>query len=240
MRRRSVITFRPDMESLEAKQPLSAGVSSSVAASHAADKGKADAALSPTEGTPERVNHFVGFLVYRIAEPKIHFTNLTGPFQQVLVQKAQPVPGQTYNVLQIALRNGTAQTFNASDNLSVRLSGQKTSTPILTGNETWKPNQFIVFYVLTKKYYPIQDNLSGGFIFDLEGGNSVAIPGPSGIFLRLKYDPKTFAKTLNWIVTNGQGNATGNATGSGTLVANTAIWTFVSAKTNRLDFGGYF
>ena len=30
-----------------------------------------------------------------------------------------------------------------------------------------------------------------------------------GSFLRLKYDPATFAKTLNWIVAYGQGNETG-------------------------------
>jgi hypothetical protein len=234
MRRRLLITFRPDLDPLEAKQPLSAGVSTAMAATHAVEKAKTAASSS---ATPLAVQPHTGYLVYRIGQPKT-LTVLKPPFQQVLVQKTQPVPGQTYNILQIAVRNGTAQTFTSSSNFTVQLSGQTTETPILTGNETWQPNQYIVFYVLSKKYYPIQNTNAGGFIFHLDGAYSLAIPGPSAIFLRLKYDPKTFAHTLDSIVAYGQGsqNATGNRFG----VPNTAIWTFVSAKTQRIDFGGYF
>ena len=71
--------------------------------------------------------------------------------------------------------------------------------PILTGNEQWKPQQVIVFYVLTKKYYPLAQ-VPGGFQLDLGGRSSTLVPGPSGIFLRLTYNPATFARTLDWIV----------------------------------------
>jgi hypothetical protein len=162
---------------------------------------------------------------------------LIPPFQQVLVQTTQPVPGQTYNVLQIALKNGTSQTFNAQSGFRVRLTTQKQSVPILTGNEVWKPNQVIVFYVLTKKYYPLPE-VAGGFEFNLGGLSSTLVPGPSAIFLRLKYNPATFARTLNWIVAYGQGNQ--NGIGSKFGLPNTATNEFVAARTNRLDFGGRF
>jgi hypothetical protein len=80
--------------------------------------------------------------------------------------------------------------------------------------------------------------VTDGFEFDLGGARSVGIPGPSGIFLRLKYNPATFARTLNAIVAYGQG-AEGGA-GVRTGLADTAIYEFLSAKTRRIDFGGYF
>ena len=83
-------------------------------------------------------------------------------------------------------------------------SGEAHWYPILTGNQQWKPGQFIVFYVLTKKYYPVNPQVSAGFTFNFAPGR-VAIPGPSGIFLRLPYKPATFAKTLDWIVAYGPG-----------------------------------
>ncbi len=42
--------------------------------------------------------------------------------------------------------------------------------PILTGNEQWKPGQILVFYVLTKKYYPVSE-VAGGFQFNLAAGH---------------------------------------------------------------------
>ena len=120
--------------------------------------------------------------------------HLVPPFQQVLVQAKPPVPGRTYNVLSVAVRNHTSRTFTAQDHFSVRLSGQSHATPILTGDEQWKPGQFMVFYVLTHQYYPAHPVVSGGFEFDLDGSTGVAIPGPSGIFLRLPYRPATFAR----------------------------------------------
>ena len=136
--------------------------------------------------------------------------NLVPPFQQVLVQSAQPVPGQEYNVLYVVVKNGTAQTFTASNGFTVNLNNQARSLtfPILTGTQQWKPNQWIVFYVLTKKYYPVSF-VPGGFELFLGGRRSTLVPGPSGIFLRLIYKPATFARTLDWIVAFGQGAAVG-------------------------------
>lgn len=158
--------------------------------------------------------------------------DLKPPFQQVLVQSAQPVPGQVYNVLSLAMRNSTAQTFNASSGLEVGLSqngsGDHRWYPILTGNQQWKPGQFIVFYVLTKKYFPVSNEVSGGFAFNFAPGLT-AKPGPSGIFLRLPYKPATFAKTLDWIVAYGPGAEGGKGAKLG--LPDTAIWEFVSSKT---------
>ena len=102
-----------------------------------------------------RRNRTTGYLVYRITNPNRFNNKLIPPFSQVLVQSRQPVPGQVYNVLYVAVRNGTAQTFDASSGFTVKFPGQPASFPILTGSEQWKPGQEFVFYVLTKKYYPL-------------------------------------------------------------------------------------
>jgi hypothetical protein len=88
-----------------------------------------------------------------------------------------------------------------------------------------------------KKYYPVRE-VSGGFQVDLGGTGSTLVPGPSGIFLRLKYDPATFARTLNWIVAYGPDNQGG--VGSKYGLPDTAIDEFVAARRDRLDFGGLF
>ncbi len=147
------------------------------------------------------------FLAFRITNTSSPLTvNLKPPFQQVLVQSRQPVPGQVYNVLYVVVKNGTAQTFTASNGFTVRLTSQSKAQayPILTGNQQWKPDQWFVFYVLTKKYYPVSE-VAGGFQLDLGGASLTLVPGPSGIFLRLTYDPNTFARTLDWIVAYGPG-----------------------------------
>ena len=115
---------------------------------------------------------------------------------------------------------------------------ERTTVPILTGNEQWKPGQRFVFYVLTKKYYPLPSEVHSGFEFDLGGARSVAIPGPSAIVLRIKYNPATFSRTLDSIVAFGPGNQGGVGAKFG--LPNTAINEFLFAQTNRNDFGGYF
>jgi hypothetical protein len=234
MRKRPITKFRPGLERLEEKRVLSASPSTAHSVS---------AHLTiPPEGQkpypPEGQKPYYGYLLYRITNPDPFNDKLIPPFTQVLVQARQPVPGQVYNVLQVSVRNGTAKTFDASSEFRVRFPGQKASFPILTGSEQWKPGQIFVFYVLTKKYYPISKVVDDGFEFDLDGARSVALPGPSGIFLRLKYNPATFAKTLNWIVAYGPGAEGGLGPKVG--LPDTAISEFVSAKTRRSDFAGYF
>jgi hypothetical protein len=178
-----------------------------------------------------------GYLVYRITNPLGPPNTLAPPFGHVLVQARPPVPGQTYNILQVALKNGTKQTFDASSGFMVRTPYSQ-YFPILTSGETWKPGQDIIFYVLSKKYYPFGNQVSGGFQFLLGGAWSSAVPGPSGIFLRIIYNPSTINKILDYAVTRGPG-AEGGA-GIPTGLADTAIYAFVSAKEKRNDFGGYF
>jgi hypothetical protein len=197
--------------------------------------------MTPKHGRHRNTPGAFGYQAFRVTNTP-HQTpyKLVPPFQQVLVQSRQPVPGQVYNVNDVTVKNGTSVTFTASDHFTVRMTNQPRSFggfPILTGDEQWKPGQILVFYVLTKKYYPVSF-VGGGFQFNLGGRSSTTIPGPSAIFLRLKYDPATFARTLNWIVAYGQGNQTGNGAQFG--LPNTSINQFVDARTHRPDFAGHF
>jgi hypothetical protein len=96
----------------------------------------------------------------------------------------------------------------------------------------------IVLYILSKKYYPLSPQVAAGFQVNLGGRSSTLVPGPSGIFLRLNYNPATFARTLDWIVAFGQGAQLGKGPKFG--LPDTAINEFVSARTRRMDFGGRF
>jgi hypothetical protein len=261
MRKRPITKTSPDLEPLEERRPLSASGSTaplgSKAGAHPTAAHPAETSGSPvavptglitpahtvSRGqrsiSPKAVKPNHGFLVYRITNPTPFNAKLTPPFSgHVLVQSAEPVPGQVYNVLYVAVRNGTAQTFDASSGFRVKFPGQRNSFPILTGSEQWKPGQEFIFYVLTKKYYPPPQVVSSGFDFNLGGAYSAAIPGPSGIFLRLTYNPATINRVLDSIVAFGPGAEGGAGIKFG--LPDTAIYEFVSAKTNRLDFGGYF
>jgi hypothetical protein len=234
MPRRTTTKIRLSFERLEEKQLLSAGASISHAVTtHAAERRAL--AVDARKAHDQKPTKFLAFRVTNTPSETAY--PLIPPFQQVLVQTDKPVPGQVYNVLQIALKNGTSQTFTASSGFRVKLTTQQQSLPILTGSEEWKPKQVIVFYVLTKQYYPVPE-VSGGFEFDLGGASSTLVPGPSAIFLRVKFNPATFAKTLNWIVAYGPGNEGG--AGSKYGLPNTAINEFVAATTDRNDFGGHF
>ncbi|MGP0066241.1 MAG: hypothetical protein ACLQGP_21890 [Isosphaeraceae bacterium] len=248
MHRQRITRFRPDIERLEGKQLLSASpLTTHVAHPDAEAKVPAlhsDASLKGHRAAVELARKQstlpIRFLAFRITNTSSPLTvNLKPPFQQVLVQSKQPVPGQVYNILYVAVKNGTAQTFTASNGFTVRLTSQSKAHayPILTGNEQWKPDQWFVFYVLTKKYYPVSE-VAGGFQLNLGGASSTLVPGPSGIFLRVKYDPAKFAGTLNWIVAYGPG-AQGGA-GPKVGLPDTAINEIVAANTHRIDYAGHF
>jgi hypothetical protein len=230
MRQRSTMRFRPGFEQFEEKQLLSAGSLTTHAGPQTKDLRRQPAPV----GT-------YGYLAFRVTNtPWQTPYKLVPPFQQVLVQSRQPMPGQVYNVNTVTVKNGTSQTFTASNGFTVRMTNQPRSFrgfPILTGNEQWKPGQILVFYVLIKKYYPVSF-VAGGFQLDLGGRSSTLVPGPSGIFLRLKYNPATFARTLNWIVAFGQGNQVGKGAQYG--LPNTSINEITDARTRRIDFAGHF
>jgi hypothetical protein len=254
--------FHPDLERFEERQLLNA----TALGAHAAHLQNRSASLTrhpsrkpvapgtigdtATAHTAGRIgNNFrnpqagaYGYLAFRVTQRPY---KLVPPFQQVLVQHAKPVPGQVYNVLYLALKNGTSQTFNASSGFTVRIPGftgtqrvAQKGFPILTGNEQWKPGQVIVFYNLSKKYYPLSPQVAAGYQVNLGGRSSTLVPGPSAIFLRLKYNPATFARTLDWIVAFGQGAQLG--TGPKFGMPDTAINEFVDARTIRIDYGGHF
>jgi hypothetical protein len=239
MHQRPIVNFRPGLESLEPKQlmsvqPLAAplrlrarAAALREAAKAAVDsqvimdvqpqgvKAEASASAPGSQGPTFRVD--------RITNPTPINHVLTPPFQQVMVQSNPPIPGGTYNIYFVSMRNSTRLTFDADSGLYVRFSGQNKehAYPILTGDQQWKPNEVFVFYVLTKQYYPPRPIVSDGFEFNLAGSRGIAIGGPSGIFLRIKYDPARFPRMLDWIVTRGPG-AYGHRTG----IADTAIWQF--------------
>jgi hypothetical protein len=227
VRHRPITKFQPEVERFEAKRLLNASSAGAAVSSHAAGADVRKPTSLPHSFFGFRVTNTPHDLQYK----------LYPPFQQVLVQAKQPVPGQVYNVLQVAVKNGTGQTFTASNGFTVKVPGSRQAFPILTGTQQWKPQQVIVFYILTKKYYLFKQ-VPGGFMFDLGGRSSTLIPGPSGIFLRLKYNPTTFARTLNWIVAFGQGNQLGQGSKFG--LPNTSINMIVAASTQRRDFGGHF
>jgi hypothetical protein len=243
MRRRPIAKFRPDLERFEAKQLLSAGPAATHAArAHpAATSGRAAGDATPQLAPSTQT----GYLVYRITNPSGRPVNFLPPFQHVLVQRIQPIPGHVYNVLFVAVRNGTAQTFTAKDDFTVRLPGFTGTKrvinrgfPVLTGDQVWKPGTWIIFYALSKKYYPLSPQVAAGFQLQAGGRSSTIVPGPSGIFLRLKYNPATFGRTLDWIAAFGPGAQAGNGPPVGLPTTNINV--LVSAKTNRQDFAGHF
>lgn len=218
MPRRSPRRRRPGVESLESRLSLSASPSpprlraaeiASLAAISPRLSARASRAItaslpSETVATDQAAGRL---RLMRITNPTPVNARLVPPFQQVLVQSAAPTPGRQYNVLFVSVRNSTGRELTSSDGLMVRLSGQKNAVPVLTDGQTWAPGDVRVFYVLTKQYYPVNNVVSGGFEFDL-GGNArgVAIPGPSGIFLRVIYVPDRFSRTLDGIVAFGPGS----------------------------------
>jgi hypothetical protein len=222
MRLRPLYTFRPGVERLEAKQTLSAGLSTSAVAA---------SALAQLAARAHQPLVLTGITMDRITNPTRQNAALIPPFQHVLVQSVPPVPGQVYNLLFLSVYNGTGRTFNASDGLTVKISNQTSAHAytILTGDQQWKPGQRIVFYLLTKKYYPLTPSKSAGFQFNFVSPRIQAIPGPSGIFLRLRYNPATFDKVLDTIVVSGPG-ARGHQTG----LADTAIWEIIPATTKAI------
>src|SRR5579875_1401976 len=118
MRRRRIIAFHPDVERFEVKRLLSAGASSTHVAhlgrepgGHPLAAARGDAATGP--GTPAPLPKH--FLAYRITNPTYRIVHLVPPFQHVLVQRIQPVPGRVYNLLYVVVMNGTGQTFTAAD-----------------------------------------------------------------------------------------------------------------------------
>lgn len=249
MRPRPGSRFRPGVERFEERQLLSAGALGPRAAHHKpASRSLAAAPVRvpspPIESLPHhgRGTAGIGYLGFRVTQKPY---KLIPPFKQVLVQKAQPVPGKVYNILYVALKNGTNQTFDASSGFTVRIPGftgthrvTQKGFPILTGDQTWKPQEVIVFYIIGRDYYPLSPQVAGGFQFNLGGRSTTLVPGPSAIALRIKYNPANFARTLNWIVAFGQGAQLGQGPKFG--MPDTAINEFVSAGTHRIDYGGHF
>ena len=162
--------------------------------------------VNPPSAVPSLMR--TGITMERITNPTPVNTRIIPPLQQVAVQDRQPVPGQSYNVVFITLRNSTGRTFDASDGFEARITGQGPgeSVPVLSGTEDWKPGEVLVFYFLTKDYYPLRPIQSAGFEFNFVNPRVVAIPGPSGFFQRITYIPETFPQVLDTIVTTGPGS----------------------------------
>ena len=168
MRQRPIARFRPDLERFEAKQPLSAGAATATRRRRPSGRLGAPAAAAARPAPATRRTAGTGYLVYRLTNPTVHHDHLIPPFRHVLVQHAQPVPGQVYNMLYVAVKNGTAQTFNASSGFTVRLPGftgtqarDRQRVPDPDGGRAVEAESRIIFYVLTKKYYPLSPQVAG-------------------------------------------------------------------------------
>ena len=215
MRHRPTSKFRPLVEGVEKRVLLSTAVHTThvahLKARSAAMAGQsAETPASPATASGSATKSAAGLahvdhrrpksppstaLGFRITNPTKHAVSLIPPFGHVLVQKLQPVPGQVYNIMYVAVKNGLNQTFTASNGFAVRFPNKKHAKvfPILTGTQQWLPNHWIVFYVLTKQYYPLTQ-IQGGFQFDLGGRSTTLVPGPSAIYQRIKYNPATFGR----------------------------------------------
>ena len=249
MRRRPILTFRPDLERFEKRELLSAGPSGPHAVRvptgpYAAERQAAAASARPGTGHGGGTAG-VGYIAYRITNPSIHPTDLKPPFLHVLVQQAQPVPGKTYNVLYVVVRNQTAKTFTAADGLTVRVPGFTgtkrvvgNAFPVLTGDEVWKPGQWAIFYIMGHEYYPMSPQVAAGFQLQAGGRSSTMVPGPSGIILKLTYEPSGFLRALDNNVLGGQGIQWGHS--KNLAMGDTALNRLVSAATTRIDFAGHF
>jgi hypothetical protein len=222
---------------LETKQPLSVGTSVTQAVGASAEPSTLSLTTDAASNTSQLADNQDGLSVQgagavlapgvarvnldRVTNPKGNNAQFNPPFGHVLVQTRLPTPGQVYNILFLSVYNGTGQTFTASDNITVRApytpAGE--AFPILQGNQEWKPGGRIVFYVLTKQYYPFTPTQTAGFQFNFINRRVSAVPGPSGIALRVKYNPATFDQTLDRAVTSGPG-AIGHQFG----LPDTAIW----------------
>lgn len=239
MRQDRIARYRPRLEQFEEKLLLSAILHSGHALRPASPHGGAHLAHAPMIGVPahtlpnspgaaaQTAGPGTALTMFRITNPSPAPLSLRPPFNQVLVQPHLPVPGGMYNVLYVAVRNGTARTFTADSGFSVRVTGQRTSFPVLTGTQVWKAGQVMVFYILTKQYYPLSPITGAGFEFNLAGRSETAIPGPTGIYLRIKYVPGSFPRLLNWIVAHGPGS-NGHEVG----LPDTAVWQITSARSN--------
>ncbi len=84
------------------------------------DSQQNDAGTPANANDAKRIIHPTTFIGYRITNPNMHKVNLKPPFGQVLVQTLQPVPGQVYNIMYVAVKNSTKQVFTASNGFVVR------------------------------------------------------------------------------------------------------------------------
>jgi hypothetical protein len=168
-----------------------------------------------------------GVTMERITNPTPINTRIVPPIPQVRVQDREPIPGQSYNVVFVTVRNSTGRSFDASDGLAVQVTGQGPghSYPILSGADTWDPREVFVFYFLTKEYYPLEPVQSAGFEFNFVNPRVVAIPGPSGFFQRIIYNPETFPRVLDAIVVSGPGSK-GRELG----LPDTSLWELIPAN----------
>jgi hypothetical protein len=229
MRERQTVRYRPRLEPLEAKQLPSAGVSSAPLAGRSALQARRAAALASAGAIHQPRAPVRGITISRITNPTPVNARLVPPFRQVRVQTNPPVPGQVYNVLYISMRNSTSRTFTAADGLAVKLTVQRPSHayPILQGDEQWRPGEIFVFYVLTKQDYIslMTPSRSAGFSFNFTDPRTVAIPGPSGFYRRIRYNPETFSRVLDKVVRNnpeGRGHHLG--------LPDTSLWQIVPPR----------
>lgn len=222
--------FYPRLENLEPKQPLSATPAAVAVPGGPAGNGVAPVAPPTPAGSVMLADNQTGLFVTnppgaprfkptgikldRVTNPRVFNgvsnASLTPPYGYVLVQRQLPVPGQTYNLEFLSVYNATGKAITASDGYTVKTTNtaQGISFPILQGNQVWPAGGRIVFYIMTESYYKLNPSQTAGFTFNFLDPTTPlvnAIPGPSGIALRIKYDPTTIDHILQYYVTSGPG-----------------------------------
>ncbi len=262
MRQRSIMRFRPGLEQFEARQLLSAGSltthvvntkdGSRALALHSADTSGAHEVAGDvaTSHASQRVHDnrrqpapvgASGYLAFRVTNTPYQTPyKLVPPFQQVLVQGRKPVPGQVYNVTDVTVKNGTSQTFTASNGFTVRMTNQPRSFsgfPILTGNgavETGsdprllRSDQEVLSSVLRRRGFPVR---LGRQVIDSHTGTSGDLSSAEVQSRHVR--PHSQLDRCVWA---GQRGGPGRQLG----LPNTSINQIVEARTQRTDFAGHF
>ena len=126
------------------------------------------------------------FVMNRITNPTPTNAQLIPPFRAGPdPDRDPPVTGGMYNILFDEHEEFDDQNVRRQRRLHGEALPVTLSFPFLTGTEQWKPGQVMVFYILSKDYYPLRPGRSPRASSSSgRAGGGMAIPVASGIRLR--------------------------------------------------------
>ena len=172
------MAFHPDLERFEAKQLLSAGASAAHGV-HLEDGSGASTVTRPRRRRlTGRRRHVRQAVVSADPVPRVphHQPDLSArppgpalPAGPGPAHPAGPGPGLQRALRRREERDGARRSRPPTTSRSGsrappgRTACVGNAFPVLTGNQVWKPKTWIVFYALSKKYYPLSPQVVRGF-----------------------------------------------------------------------------